>query len=906
MIEILLKTLEGNGRKFAMLIRNWDNKKDDEWIGETITNSSERRELIYQLLEIDDKIAEQITHEIPIYLGGESVIIADKKEDWYKDRDDSRNFYWSAYSKYLSDVKHWTDTSIYGLDNSTNEIVAHISNPLSEEAYSTKGLVVGYVQSGKTANFTGVIAKASDAGYRLVIVLAGTINILRAQTQRRIDKELIGKELLDYDDIYMENLPEDWDDFISHGDYPSKLESFDWDRLTDTRFDFKDLGTKASVLDFHKTEPNEPFNSPRNLYQSPAKLIVIKKLPSIIKKLIKNLETLRTELDEIPVLIIDDESDQAGINTKKPDANPSSEDNENRTATNQQIVRLIDLFKRCQYIGYTATPYANVLTNINDPKDLFPKDFIISLTKPEGYMGISDFVDPDLDTTDIDDNDFTYKEKAFIRGVDSEEYDDLATAVHSYILSGAIKIYRETTNPDKYKFTHHTMLVHTGMRQADHEADRSDVEKILKYINSPETLRKIQDLWDEDFLPVRDSQEPDAPMPPNFEELKSCISECLNRLEGGQRTMVLNTNNPETPDFDEKGIWCVFIGGNKLSRGYTVEGLTVSYFTRPSNQGDTLMQMGRWFGFRKGYRDLVRVFLGTSEGRGNVNLIEAFKEICSMEENLRDDLKRYSNDPEVTPFVVPPLIEIIGTILPTSPNKMWNVRVKSSNPGASTKTSTLVPKNSEDIAINNEGAVKLWQSLSDVRYDQELGGGDILFTAHHGIASIDSIRDFLKRFKWAGETPKSMKYLPDYFKNAKDDKGYNLDKVLIIAPQIKEDSRGSIWNKRFKVVFRSRKVKNPEEFKVFTTSVHKKVSKYLAGHGATQNDHNKVIEHPNQLTKSLKSSRQATMLFYPVREKNKSEDPISIGFEFAFPRNSKPSLVYTTRKDDGSVVVQES
>jgi hypothetical protein len=329
-------------------------------------------------------------------------------------------------------------------------------------------------------------APSADAGYRLIIVLAGTWNILRNQTQRRFDKELLGKEILKNDESYITAQPADWDDFLEHGCDPEKLGHFTWQRLTRPDIDFRGLNAAIDGLEFQKHEKALPLNARQNLDHLAVKLLVVKKNVTVLKKLVKSLTLLRTNLSDVPALIIDDESDQAGINTVNPHKALQEKDWKERTATNEAIIQLLKLLPRGQYVGYTATPYANALVDPDDPEDLFPKDFIVSLERPIGYMGVSDFFDPTVDYTDLAKGDFSEPEIAFIRRVarpSGEDHEDIKTALRSYLLAGAIKLFRQERGKDRYNpegFKHHTMLVHTSILQTEEDRVADQVPTIQR------------------------------------------------------------------------------------------------------------------------------------------------------------------------------------------------------------------------------------------------------------------------------------------------------------------------------------------------------------------------------------------------------------------------------------------
>ena len=291
-----------------------------------------------------------------------------------------------------------------------------------------------------------------------------------------------------------------------------------------------------------------------------------------------------------------------------------------------------------------------------DAEDLFPKDFIIGLNRPIDYMGVSDFSDFAKDMGDLLEHElpkgYQSNERAFVRNLvgDDEEPENLKKAILSFILSGSLKLYRLPTGVE-VSADHHTMLVHKSVRQSDHESDLKQVELVYNKLKrgSATFYAELKKLWLEDYKLVSEAREPQPIHPSSFDELKPFIDECINRIEE-QQTPIRIVNGDKKyadhlPDFDKQSIWGILVGGTKLSRGFTVEGLTISYYRRRIEQADTLMQVGRWFGFRRGYRDLVRLFLGREEldSRGNkFDLYEAFKSICRDEEMFREQLKRYS------------------------------------------------------------------------------------------------------------------------------------------------------------------------------------------------------------------------------------------------------------------------
>jgi hypothetical protein len=739
-----------------LAIQAWDHADGEAWAAGTLPHSTSRRALVLQRLGFTADQQAVIDRHVPRFSAdARAIVIAEQHAPWYEERrcriDD---FYWEHYVQQLLPPRgSWSPEAVSLLSTSIDDVVGRLSDPTREAVYPVKGLVVGYVQSGKTSHFSGLITKAADAGYRFFIVLAGTLDILRQQTQRRIDKEIVGRELLGPTEYGQDH---DWARFVSHGGRPSLLGAFDWERLTDRDEDYQSLSRRLSLLEFSSADRSQRFNHPDNLRQAPAKIAVVKKIPQRLHQLCADLEQLhelRSRLEHVPTLIIDDESDQASVNTK---AATSTE----LTATNAAIRRLLGLLPRAQYVGYTATPFANVFIDPEDAEDLFPKDFIISLPRPVGYMGVADFFDFD----DVrDDAPFSSNQAAFVRPVtgENEADDNLPKAIDSFVLAGAIKAYRESVQPDIYRFRHHTMLVHHAARRTVHEEDRRTVEEVFRRGARYQTssgVDALKKLFEEDFVLVTQERAPTAPLPASFDELRPYVSECLSRLCHDQPVRVVNgdgSNRDETPDFEQGSVWSILVGGTKLSRGYTVEGLTTSYYRRPSGAGDTLMQMGRWFGFRAGYQDLVRLFIGRSEraGRRQIDLYEAFRAVCMDEEALRRDLQKYSSE-GMRPEQVPPLVhQHMPQLPPTSRNKMFNATIQEIGFAGEWKEPTAAPVDGADAGKNLEAAAGLLKRTAlggteQIRLRLEKGK-ERQFSGRLGLAQGAAMFEFLSNYRWS-------------------------------------------------------------------------------------------------------------------------------------------------------------
>lgn len=760
--------------QFHLQLTRWDDADSGEtWAGPHEKRTAERRNTIYHQLGLSNDQQSVFTATFPIKQDSH-VVIAGDFEPWYTlQQQHNRAFYWPAYEAYLVNKPGWRSESVADVHEATTEIVKRISDPTRREAYQSKGLVVGYVQSGKTANITGVIAKAIDAGYRLIIVLTGTINLLREQTQRRLDMELVGLENIirgaDPNDVeamaavdYQDD--PDWSRFISHGLLPSSVNRPDIVRLTGRTFDYQSLKAGITTLEYKKHDNTLPLNHRANLDRCSARLAVVKKNMYVLTHLVRDLKSISPKLGEIPTLIIDDESDYASVNTTNPAR--WRKGRPERTKINRLISQLLELLPRAQYVGYTATPFANVFIDPDDAEDIFPKDFIIALTRPPGYMGATEFHDFAPETDDDGRPVLSSGERAHVRNLLASKDDHTGRAVEirealgMYVLTGAIKLFRERRGNPVYR--HHTMLAHESVRRDDHVALANEINEAWNRagFSSPAGLSYLQSLYQTDIVPTTRTLG-DGELPNTFSELKPYIGTTMSRItETGNPVMIVNSNREitEDVDFDKRSIWRVLVGGAKLSRGFTIEGLTISYYRRKTYQSDTLMQMGRWFGFRKGYEDLVRLYIGRREqaGRRRLDLYSAFGAVMHAEEMFRDELRRYSalvdGKPQITPAQVPPLVtQHLPWLRPTAPNKMFNARLVVRRLRAIEPVA--YPQQSAHIAHNYDALLPLLRKgakqLVEFAFPKKNGQGS--YPAMYGTVTHDELLAQLSTLKWAYE-----------------------------------------------------------------------------------------------------------------------------------------------------------
>ena len=521
-------------------------------------------------------------------------------------------YYWDRYRRLLAE-KGLSRQVLGGLGNVTDRILGLLENPAKAGRWDRRGMVMGHVQSGKTANYIGVVAKAADAGYRVIIIIAGLQNKLRDQTQRRVDEGFIG--------------------FSSTAG--ARRQFLKQSVLGVGRHDFRrrPAAFTTSYRDFHKGIA-ESLNIPLQNLKEPA-VFVIKKNTSTLRNLIDWLKAhnahLGTDTIREPMLLVDDEADNASINIRQRIDEVSR--------INGQIRELLNLFDRSCYVGYTATPFANIFI---DPEtedqmvghDLFPRDFIVSLDAPTNYFGPSRVFRDDADAVlrDLEDHADLLPTSHRIDHQVTELPESLREAVRVFLLARAIRLARG------HERAHNSMLVNVSRFVAVQQQIRNEIHSFVERISSS--------------VRVNGGMSPEAAThDPELAELRrlfrkhyedSCgfawpqVQARLRESVSAVSIVEVNSRAAGSLDYLEHealGLNVIAVGGLSLSRGLTLEGLTVSYFLRRSMMYDTLFQMGRWFGYRDGYDDLCRVWM-PEEAQG------WYDHIAESVDELRDELAR--------------------------------------------------------------------------------------------------------------------------------------------------------------------------------------------------------------------------------------------------------------------------
>lgn len=542
---------------------------------------------------------------------GPALALQDKERPaaWYVGERRQPGAFMQRYL-YKLEEDGWPEKSIQQLRDSTARILEVMDDPRREGSWDWRGLVVGDVQSGKTASYAGVVNRAADAGYRIIIILAGMHKILRLQTQKRLDQDFLG-----YDTNPKTRQPNQPMRVIGVGNFNAQL-VVDSLTMSDLNGDFSQR--VADQLNF------SPVNQPC--------IFVVKKNATVLKHLNSWMARLPVPARTAPVLVIDDEADQASVDTGDQPLieDGTFEEDYDPKRVNGEIRQLLMKFDRRVYVGYTATPFANIF--IHDERkakdygpDLFPSTFIVSLTPPEDYFGPAavfgtndDADNPDLplirpfDQTAegwiLERHDKYWKPR--FNGQDAIP-PSLEAAIDTFLLTCAARAARGSGRE------HNSMLVHVSRFVDVHSEVHRQVEKYLRetcaMISNGDrvTLRRLQELWESDYVPTTDAVSQTVygrdTVPATWGEVRAFLAESSDKIQ------VITANGKSKADVDydsykEIGRSVIAVGGDKLSRGLTLEGLSVSYFLRISRQYDSLLQMGRWFGYRRGFADLCRLF----------------------------------------------------------------------------------------------------------------------------------------------------------------------------------------------------------------------------------------------------------------------------------------------------------
>ena len=568
--------------------------------------------------EVDtDSLVRELEANLNVVVGFASTLTDDASDHvpWLADRRSSITWgFTRRYHRFLKERKGWALPTLQRSDDLTDRILDLLEDPCRAGSWDRRGMVVGEVQSGKTSNYIELICKAADAGYRFIVVLTGTTNSLRAQTQLRFDEGFLG-----------------WDTRLNLAlDATSKRVGVG--TLTgEPLLNVIPSTTAEEGGDFNRRIANQ-FNV--RLGGSPV-IMVVKKNGSVLRNLTRWAKSLSSvgpgdPIPNIPTLVIDDEADYASVNTR-PVRNGDDED---PTAVNGRIRDLLNAFEKSVYIGYTATPFANIFIFPDQDaarygRDLFPRDFLINLPVPSNHVGPTKVFGL---SAEPDDDIGAVTALPLVRVVeDHQEHlpnvhrsgqrvgelpDSLREAIRAFVLTCAARAARGTEGQHNSMLVHVTRFVNVQNQVAELVGfELRDLQNRIRYGDgeSPQPImEELRSMWLGDFAPISERVRelyPDLMLgcrDVSWEEVSSRLVESSQRIQikvinGAARDALDYWDHPE-------GLSAIAIGGDKLSRGLTLEGLSVSYYLRASRMYDTLLQMGRWFGYRPGYVDLCRLY----------------------------------------------------------------------------------------------------------------------------------------------------------------------------------------------------------------------------------------------------------------------------------------------------------
>ncbi|MBC8321253.1 MAG: Z1 domain-containing protein [Bacteroidetes bacterium] len=579
------------------------------------------------------------------YFEDAKMLVADPdREEWLSETGEpyKREIewkYWNDYKELLL-IKGMSYNIVDGAYSSigkhTSMILSRLDDPIRPGPWDRRGMVVGDVQSGKTSNFIGLICKAADAGYGVIIVLTGMYNDLRSQTQIRLDEAFIGFD--SSKDLILAEASHK----IGVGKFPdfkNRLPILYHTNATE-KGDFNKQTAQRSGTPPHCKEP----------------IIIVTKKNKFILDYINSwlnrwIEKGSSKINNASLLLIDDECDSASINTKNFD---EDDENYNPTSINYSIRDILRRFDKSAYVGYTATPFANILIKRDDHhqqlgEDLFPRDFILNIPKPDNHIGPDQFfgrkgdseigikelpgyplVKKVLDKDVLLPNIVKLKTDVIINELNFS----LKEAIKSYILSCAARLYRGQKDNHNSMLIHvsHYVNVHTQLLQLVNIEIGLIRTNIMNANRNDIIWKKFRDLWNNNFKPIsKKMYAQNLGKVHDWNDIRPYIKEAIKRTQ----VIEINGKSKEALDYtklERQNIYqnYIAIGGNRLSRGLTLEGLTISYFLRTSKMYDTLMQMGRWFGYRDDFLDLCRIYT-------TKDLVNAYRHITLATTELQEE-----------------------------------------------------------------------------------------------------------------------------------------------------------------------------------------------------------------------------------------------------------------------------
>lgn len=722
------------------------------------------------IIQVSDKEFEQAIKNIHSNMSitmDEGVLIKGDEEyiEWYDSRRAEIEFkFWDRYKEYLTIKKGWSEAVVNTIDKVSNDIVALLGDPKMKGSWKRRGLVIGEVQSGKTANFTAICNKATDVGYDVIIILTGTIENLRKQTQERQDSDLVG-----FDSYKLLNDRGVDNRRIGVGEINKQIRLM---TFTSTRYDFKSTIIENVGLSLDSCKDTALF--------------VVKKN----KRILENLEQwlIDHNADEngkidSSVLIIDDESDNASVNTKEE---------ENPAAINKCIRNLLKCFNRESYVAVTATPYANIFINDessedvedNLGKDLFPKDFIYCLAPPSNYIGAKDIFLTDgkyynsLEVIDDAEEIIPMTHKSFFQIKDIP--DSLRDAVYHFILVNAIRDKDGDTNSHRSMLVNVSRFTNVQNQLADYLEEW--FELIRRNLNGFACLSKEESMrnkYIKDIYSVWKKFNFEGISGYQWENIRSkYLIKSIFTIKVQAVNQSVKAINLDYSLYKNEGLRVIAIGGNSLSRGLTLEGLCTTYFYRNSQAYDTLMQMGRWFGYRSGYENLFKIWMTPTA-------IEWYGTICSATEELKREISKM-NRKKFTPKQFGLKVkEDPQSLIVTARNKMKHTKViekyieKEVDISGKVIESVNIEINNRIIKNNINCIFSTLKNIHNKKIDQDKHNGTVMIRAVEKELVLDLISRFITPEAVMNNLAYNKNTLIDYISEAS-----HLEKWDLVIPSV--------------------------------------------------------------------------------------------------------------------------
>lgn len=923
--------------------RSADNQLSLDVIRECVAKAMDLIPESYDVIDIDLLIA-QFERDYHTFVG-EVLTLKNNEDCWQpwllKNKAEISWNFWERYRTYLLQQQKFSKPVVDSIDEVTDETLGNLTNPSAPDSWDRRGMVFGNVQAGKTTNYAGLICKAVDAGYKVIIVLTGFHNNLRTQTQIRLEEAFVG-----YD--FTASVEDGAHSLVGVGHISSHP-----DLRVDTITNRSDSG------DFSRTVAN---NFGMNPGGRPL-IFVIKKNASVLRNLVKYLKAVHNKKDitgnkfisGVPLLLIDDEADQGSVDTKKMDFDTDGDpDPEHDPTTINKLVRkILFIFTQSAYVGYTATPFANIFIHSGAATekygdDLFPRSFITVMPTPSNYIGpkeVFGLID--------DDGESRQSGLKIIRAIDDyaasklinerngwmppkhnknhmpkykgkvEITPSLRKAIISFVIGCSVRALRGQQNK------HNSMLIHVTrftdvQERVYNQVSRylKDIQQILMYGEEGSKdvlLEEIHKIWLDDYLPtnlsINDKQCPLHEWSEVGEQIMATAQSIIVRQINGTSGEVLDYEKHK-----KTGLNVIAIGGDKLSRGLTLEGLTVSYFTRPTRMYDTLMQMGRWFGYRDGFLDVCRLYAPQK-------LVDWFEHITDSSEQLRKEFLLMC-ELGGTPANYGQRVKSHPVLMVTSQVKMRHTTVLTCSYQGSISETIVYSRNKNDVESNFTAAHNLVEKIDKncnvyrkpIRESRvkEIPG-KYMWT---GVDSED-VLDFLKAYKTPPHARKVQTSLLASYIQKQIDNGDLINWSVLIAGKDPAISSGSVKFLSYKTGLLTRSnhpaLSEKPDLETLVYKIRRLVSpsdeswdltkdQYLEAQNLT--DVNRSTRPGGEELRVVRDKSSALLILYPLESQEWTQpdadtEACYIGFAISFPgiNNDKPvtyrvNEIYMERFDE--------